>query len=177
VDAFPAVLAVPGVSTDASSTEGDRARDTGLERPARGIWYTGVLYLDRFGKLVAFADAAAIFGGACRGFKKRLVPISRQTVDAIGTRGPERQATANKERGLRMNGWLKFTNAFTGWPVHVRAEHVTSVHQATADDCELQLVGGGKVTVNGQAEHVHARVMAATTTTGPKRGGKEIETR
>ena len=109
--------------------------------------------------------------------KKRLVLISRQTVDAIGTRGPERQATANKERGLRMNGWLKFTNAFTGWPVHVRAEHVMSVHQATGDDCELQLTGGGKVTVNGQAEHVHARIMAATTTTGPKRGGKEIETR
>lgn len=85
VDAFPAVLAVSGVSTDASSTERDRARDTGLERPARGIWYTGVLYLDRFGKLGAFADAAAIFGGACRGFQKKtganLSPGGRRNRD------------------------------------------------------------------------------------------------
>ena len=90
VDAFPAVLAVPGVSTDAAIETGSNPRGalphaTGFERPARGIQYTGVLYLDRFGKLGAFADAAAIFGGACRGFQKKtganLSPDGRRNRD------------------------------------------------------------------------------------------------
>ena len=71
--------------------------------------------------------------------------------------------------------WLKFENAFTGWTVRVVAEQVMAVHQATSETTELQLVGGGKVVVKGDAEEIYSRILAAY---GPKRaGGKVVETR
>lgn len=67
--------------------------------------------------------------------------------------------------------WIKLTNAFTSWPVHVRAGNVIALHQ-DAQGTLVELEGGGRVTVKESVDDVKAALDKAGT---PKK--REMETR
>lgn len=67
--------------------------------------------------------------------------------------------------------WLKFTNAFTAWPVHVKAGTIAAIHQ-DAQGTLIELQGGGRVTVKESPDDVKRAIDKAA---APKK--REIETR
>ena len=66
--------------------------------------------------------------------------------------------------------WLKYTNAFTGWPVHVRASTIVAIHQDTAGTL-IELQGGGRVTVTETVDEVKKSLDK------PSARRKDLETR
>lgn len=66
--------------------------------------------------------------------------------------------------------WLKYTNAFTGWPVHVRASTIVAIHQDTAGTL-IELQGGGRVTVTETVDDVKKSIDK------PTARRKDLETR
>ena len=70
--------------------------------------------------------------------------------------------------------WLRFTNAFTAWPVHVRAGTIVAIHQDT-NGTLIELQGGGRVTVRETVDEVKKALDTKPAATAGKK--KEIETR
>lgn len=68
--------------------------------------------------------------------------------------------------------WLKFTNAFTGYPVHIRGEQVAAVTRTGEAETLVELASGGKVTVRETVAEVLEAVEPK-----PAAKKREIETR
>ena len=68
--------------------------------------------------------------------------------------------------------WLKLTNAFTGYPVHVRGEQVLAVTKTGEVETLLELSSGRSVTVRESAAEVLEAIEPK-----PAAKKREIETR
>lgn len=70
--------------------------------------------------------------------------------------------------------WLRFTNAFTALPVHVRAGMIVAIYQDTTGTI-IELQGGGQVPLRETVDEVKKALDTRPAATAGKK--KEIETR
>lgn len=66
--------------------------------------------------------------------------------------------------------FASFTNAFTGYKVHVKTDQVATVTRISETETMIELTGGGRVTVKESTEAVMEMVE-------PKKAKREMETR